>query len=316
MRIEAKAGRYALLCLPLLLTACAKEEAGHYTGYVEAQSVAVAAPQSGWLTEVYVDDGAAVAEGQPLFTLDATQQQQALTGAQSRVQAAEATATDLTKGAREADIAPLLKERDQARASLDLARSEEARYARLAPQGYVSQAKLDQLRATRKAAEASVAAIERNIDAQRQAARSDQRVAARAQAQAAGADAAQAQWALDERAVRSRLNGQVERRLREAGEFVTAGTPVISVYPKGRKFVRFYVPQADLAKFKVGQSIRVTCDGCAGQTAKVRYISPEAEFTPPVIYSVRERKKLVFLIEATPQKPETLKAGQPVDVAL
>lgn len=308
--------RCALLCLPLVLSACAREEAGHYTGYVEAQSVAVAAPQSGWLTQVYVDDGAAVSAGQPLFTLDATQQQQALSGAESQRRAAEATASDLSKGAREVDIAPLLKERDQARASLDLARSEEARYARLAPQGYVSQAKLDQLKATRQAAEANVAAIERNIEARRQAARTDQLAAAQAQAQAAGAEAAQAQWVLDERAVKARLSGQVERRLREAGEFVAAGTPVLSVYPKGREFVRFYVPQGDLAKIKVGQSIRLSCDGCQAQTAKVRYVSPEAEFTPPVIYSVRERKKLVFLIEATPQKPDALKAGQPVDVAL
>ncbi|MDC7695515.1 HlyD family efflux transporter periplasmic adaptor subunit [Asticcacaulis sp. DXS10W] len=308
--------RCALLCLPLVLSACAREEAGHYTGYVEAQSVAVAAPQSGWLTQVYVDDGAAVSEGQPLFTLDATQQQQALSGAESQRRAAEATASDLSKGAREVDIAPLLKERDQARASLDLARSEEARYARLAPQGYVSQAKLDQLKATRQAAEANVAAIERNIEARRQAARTDQLAAAQAQAQAAGAEVAQAQWVLDERAVNARLSGQVERRLREAGEFVAAGTPVLSVYPKGREFVRFYVPQGDLPKIKVGQSIRLSCDGCQEQTAKVRYVSPEAEFTPPVIYSVRERKKLVFLIEATPQKPNALKAGQPVDVAL
>lgn len=308
--------RYALLCLTLCLSACTREEAGHYTGYVEAQSVAVAAPQSGWLTQVYVDDGATVSAGQPLFTLDATQQQQALSGAESQRRAAEATATDLSKGAREADIAPLLKERDQARASLDLARSEESRYAKLARQGYVSEAKLDQLRATRQAAEANVAAIERSIVARRQAARTDQLAAAQAQAQAAGAEASQAQWMLDERAVKARLNGQVERRLREAGEFVAAGTPVLSVYPGGREFVRFYVPQDDLAKIRIGQTIRLSCDGCQAQTAKVRYVSPEAEFTPPVIYSVRERKKLVFLIEATPQRPDVLKAGQPVDVAL
>ncbi|MFT3995759.1 MAG: HlyD family secretion protein, partial [Asticcacaulis sp.] len=165
-------------------------------------------------------------------------------------------------------------------------------------------------------AEANVAAIERNIEAKRQAARTDQLAAAQAQASAAGADAAQAQWLLDDRAVKSRLKGRVERRLREAGEFVAAGAPVLSVYPKGREFVRFYVPQDELARLKVGQTIRLSCDGCTAQTATIRYVASEAEFTPPVIYSVRERQKLVFLIEAVPQKPEALKAGQPVDVAL
>ncbi|MDC7683723.1 HlyD family efflux transporter periplasmic adaptor subunit [Asticcacaulis sp. BYS171W] len=303
------------LILPLL-AGCEKADEGRFTGYVEAQAAAVAAPQSGWLSAVYVDDGASVALDQPLFALDATQARQALTGAESHEAAARATAQDMSKGAREADIAPLLKERDQAQASLDLARSEEARYGKLAASGYAAPAKMDSLRATRKAAEASVAAIDRQIAAQRQAGRADQLVAAQAQAEGAAADTAQAQWTVDERAVRARLQGRVGQRLREPGEYVAVGQPVLSLYVTGREFVRFYVPQGELARVKIGQSVRVTCDGCAAQTAKVRYIATEAEFTPPVIYSVRERQKLVYLIEATPEKPDALRPGQPVDVTL
>jgi HlyD family secretion protein len=50
-------------------------------------------------------------------------------------------------------------------------------------------------------------------------------------------------------------------------------------------------------------------------TARVSYVSPTAEFTPPVIYSIESRAKLVYLVEAVPEeRPERLHPGQPVDV--
>ena len=66
-----------------------------------------------------------------------------------------------------------------------------------------------------------------------------------------------------------------------------------------------------------GDTVKVSCDGCAGDlTARVSFIARQSEFTPPVIYSLEERSKLVFLIEALPEKPGELRVGQPVDVTL
>jgi len=300
----------------LALAGCTQKPDDSYAGYVETQTVSISAPQAGWLTTVKVDRGDAVTPDELLFTLDTTQAAANLAGAENRAVAAQATARDLTKGARPADIAPLLAQRNQAQAQLELARANEARYAQLEPKGYVSQAQMDQLRAATRSAEAQVASIDRQIADLQQAARTDQQRAAQAQAAASGAEVVSAQWTVDDRNVHARLDGQVDERLREPGEFVTAGAPVLTVRPKGREFVRFFVPQADLAKFKVGTVVHVACDGCAAGMAKVRYISPSAEFTPPVIYSVKERQKLMFLIEATPDKPQALHAGQPVDVRL
>ena len=309
--------RNVLIISPIvLLVACSAKPDTSYSGYVEAQSVSIAAPQSGWLTTVDVDRGAPISDGQLLFTLDSTQAEHSLTGAQSRADAAAAQAQDLTKGARQADIAPLLAQQTQAQSALDLARANEARYAKLEPAGYVSAAQMDQLRAATRQATASLSNINRLIEEKQLAAREDQQRAAQAQAAATSADVANARWTVDDRSVRARLAGQVDERLREPGEFVAVGAPVLTVRPKGREFVRFYVPQSDLAKLKIGAVIHVTCDGCAAQTAKVRFISPSAEFTPPVIYSVKERQKLLFLIEATPAQPDALHAGQPVDVSL
>ena len=306
-----------LLLIPLLvLASCSQKTETGYSGYVEAQTVSIAAPQSGWLTAVNVDRGDAIAPDEALFSLDATQAQDALTAASNRAAAAAANAEDLAKGARQADIAPLLEQRKQAAAQLELAKSNEARYAQLEPQGFVSASQMDSLRAATKSAQATLDNIDKQISDKQLAARADQQAAARAQADAAQADTAQAAWTVDDRNVKSRLTGRIEERLREPGEFVAAGSAVLTVLPQGREFVRFYVPQADLPRLKVGQAVHVACDGCRAQTAKVRFISTTSEFTPPVIYSVKERQKLMFLIEATPERPDDLHAGQPVDVSL
>jgi len=300
-----------------ILTACTQKADNSYSGYVEAQPVSIAAPQSGWLTMVRVDRGDVIRTDQPLFSLDSTPQQAALAGAQNRATAAAATASDLGKGARAADIAPLLAQRKQAQAQLDLARTNEARYAQLQPQGYVSPAQMDNLRAATRSAQADLDAIDKQIAEKQLAAREDQLRAAQAQAEAAKSDMTQAQWTVNDRDVKSRLEGRVDERLREPGEFVAAGSAVLTVLPKGREFVRFYVPQADLPKLRVGQGVSITCDNCgAGLHGRIRFISQVAEFTPPVIYSVKERQKLMFLIEATPDNPDALRAGQPVDVRL
>ena len=301
----------------LALTTCSQKAEDSYSGYVEAQAVSIAAPQSGWLKSVDVDRGDVVHNDQALFSLDATQAQHTLAGAESRAQAASATAADLSKGARQADIEPLLQQRVQAQSQLDLARVNEGRYAQLEPKGFVSEAQMDSLRAATRSAQAALGNIDKQIADRRLAARADQQRAASAQAEGAKADAESAAWTVNDRDVKSRLEGRVDERLREPGEFVAQGSPVLTIMPKGREFVRFFVPQSELSRFPVGKVVSVKCDGCAsGLKAKVRFVSTVAEFTPPVIYSVKERQKLMFLIEATPDKPEALHAGQPVDVSL
>jgi len=87
--------------------------------------------------------------------------------------------------------------------------------------------------------------------------------------------------------------------------------------PPGNLKVRFFVNEATLPKLKFGDPVTVSCDGCARDiAAKISFISRTSEFTPPVIYSMDERSKLVFLIEARPERPERLRVGQPVSVAL
>lgn len=101
------------------------------------------------------------------------------------------------------------------------------------------------------------------------------------------------------------------------GETVSAGKPVVALLPLGNLKIRFFAPQSVLPEIKYGETVGISCDGCDKDlTAKVSFISRSAEYTPPVIYSLEERAKLVFLIEARPEHPEKFRVGQPVTVTL
>jgi HlyD family secretion protein len=122
---------------------------------------------------------------------------------------------------------------------------------------------------------------------------------------------------LDRRKVASPVAGSVEQVYFRIGEMVPAGKPVVALLPPGNLKVRFFVNEAVLPQIRLGETVKVQCDGCAGGlTAKISFIARSSEFTPPVIYSQEERGKLVFMIEARPQNPEALRVGQPVSVAL
>lgn len=138
-------------------------------------------------------------------------------------------------------------------------------------------------------------------------------------AQAANRDAdAKLNWAktrLARRNVTAPVNGVVQQIYYRPGELVPTGRPVVSVLPPGNVKIRFYVAESELPKIVVGDEVGVSCDGCAENLkAKVSFLSRSAEYTPPVIYSQEERSKLVFLIEARPEKPEAFRVGQPVTV--
>ena len=125
------------------------------------------------------------------------------------------------------------------------------------------------------------------------------------------------QTRLTRRKMASPVTGSVEQVYFRPGEMVPAGKPVLALLPPGNLKVRFFVSEALLPQIKIGETVTITCDGCAANlAAKVSFIARQSEFTPPVIYSLDERSKLVFLIEARPERPEALRVGQPMSVAL
>jgi HlyD family secretion protein len=128
---------------------------------------------------------------------------------------------------------------------------------------------------------------------------------------------ASAQTRLVRRKAFSPVTGTVQQIYYRPGELVPAGRPVLALLPPGNIKIRFFVSETMLPKIALGQPVTVHCDGCKSDvSARVTFISRSAEFTPPVIYSLDERSKLVFLIEARTDTPAELRVGQPVDVHL
>lgn len=126
-----------------------------------------------------------------------------------------------------------------------------------------------------------------------------------------------AETRLARRKMASPVTGTVQQVYFRPGEMVPAGRPIVALLPPGNLKVRFYVPEGVLPQIAYGDVVKVGCDGCAADlTARVSFIAGAAEFTPPVIYSRDERSKLVFLIEALPEKPQELRVGQPIEVAI
>ena len=139
------------------------------------------------------------------------------------------------------------------------------------------------------------------------------------QARAAREVLAQADWRLAQRAFASPAAGLVHDTYYNPGDFVPAGSPVVSILPPGNVKARFYLPETELGRISPGAEVTLACDGCGAPIrAKVDFVSDKAEFTPPVLYSKENRAKLVFLVEARPAPADAtrLKPGQPIDVTL
>lgn len=142
---------------------------------------------------------------------------------------------------------------------------------------------------------------------------------AQAALRTAEAQVTSAQTRLTRRRVFSPATGTVQQIYYRPGEMVPAGRPVLALLPPGNIKIRFFVPEAALPKIALGQDVTIHCDGCRDDlAAHVTFISRSSEFTPPVIYSVEERSKLVFLIEArmAADRTENLRVGQPVSIKL
>ncbi len=111
--------------------------------------------------------------------------------------------------------------------------------------------------------------------------------------------------------------GTIQQLYFREGEMVPAQRPVLSIMPPGNMKIRFFVPEAELPKLAIGEEVKVTCDNCSADlTAKIYFIATTAEYTPPVIYSLDERNKLVYLIQARPSRPDALRVGQPISIYL
>ena len=301
----------------LLIGGCTSQPSGTWQGYIEGEFVYIGAPLSGTLTNLAVSRGLEVKTGQLLFELDREPEAAALREAEQRLAQAKSRLENLMKGLRPTEIAALEAQLVKARASLRLSDLELDRAKRLFEDKVIASAELDLAKAKRDADHAQVESLMADLETARLGARPDEIQAAEADVQALEATLVKAQWALAQKSQSAPTNARVHDTLYRPGEMVPAGNPIVSLLPPGNLKVRFFVPQAELASLPPGTGVTVLYDGApAPLRATVNYLSTQAEFTPPVIYSRENRAKLVFMVEAVfdPTDARNLRPGQPVDV--
>jgi len=319
-----RAGRptvqHAAACILATVTAgCSDPPQGRLQGYAEGEYVRVASPFAGQLAKLAVKRGDQVKSDEPLFTLEQENEAAQRREAADRLTRAQAQLANLQKAKRPTEIEAVRAELAQAEASLKLAENDLKRQEALYRDKFISFERLDIARNQTARARGQVEEMRAQLATARLAARPDEIRAAEAEVAAARAALAQADWRLAQKAQRSPQDALVQDTLFVTGEWVPAGAPVVNLLPPGNMKVRFFVPETQVGALKRGQPVTVTCDGCAGPIpAQITYIAPQAEYTPPVIYSRERREKLVFLVEARPGTLDApkLHPGQPVEVAL
>jgi HlyD family secretion protein len=183
--------------------------------------------------------------------------------------------------------------------------------------GVVPVQDFDRMRSVRDQDRQRVAQLEAELGTARLGSRSDQIAATEAGARALEATLTRSDWDLAQKRLSAPQAGLVFDTLYRKGEWIAAGKPAVVLLPPQNIKVRTFVPQPLLAMIHPGDRARVTVDGTAAPVAgTVRFISPQAEYTPPVIYSRENRQKLVYLVELDfdPATARQLHPGQPVDV--
>ena len=307
---------FAVLALTLALAACSSDT-GRLQGWVEGDFVFVGPDEAGRVETLAVREGDQVAAGAPLFAVDADLQTADVHTASAQVAEARARLARLESAQqRKEEVAVLQAQERRAESAVGLSTAELDRQQTLAAKGIAAQAQLDTARANSSRDKAALDEVRRQITVAQMSSREEDIAAARQSLAAALARQTASQTKLARRKLVSPVTGAVQQVYYRPGELVPAGRPVLSILPPGNIKLRFFVAQALLPKIALGDSVEVTCDGCAQLVARVSFIARSAEYTPPVIYSLEERNKLVFMVEARPEKPDGLRVGQPVQVAL
>ena len=285
-----------------LLPGC---EAPHLTplaGYIEGEFTNLAPVEIARVESMHVHRGDRVLAGTLLAKLEDRDATLAVRQAEAELARLEARLADLRSGKRREEIAVIeatlaSAKAEETQAALALKRREE-----LFRKGVSSKAELDQAQAAYDVAQSRLAEVQANLEVAKLPARPDEIKAMVQQVAEAASALAIARWRLDERRLIARSKGRVFDVLKRQGETAGPAAPVISFLPDGAIKLRFYAPEAVRQQLAPGTRVFLSCDGCPpGLAASVSYVADEPEFTPPVIYSIESRQKLVYLIEARPE---------------
>lgn len=265
----------------LFISSCSSQSSKQVQGYIEGRYTYMATSVSGTLKQLFVERGAQVKRGQSLFMLE------------------EEPESDAYKAALD-NLKQAIYARDAIAANLAYVKVTYERHKLLLPKKAISQSQLDSAQSTYRSTLAQLAEANANIAT-------------------STAKLAQTKWAVQQKAIYAPADGIVFDIYYRLGEYTEANKAIVSLLSPGDIKVIFYVSETDLGAVKLNNKISVKCHSCSkSYEGRISFISPSAEYTPPVIYSNQTSEKLIYRIEAkfASQDAYNLHPGQPVNVTL
>lgn len=323
--LEAPVRRIALMITAgaVLLASCRRGGQNSddvvLSGNIEVVDAQLGFKIPGRVVQRAVFEGDRVTAGQVIAQLDDIEQTQQLALRTAELAAAQAVLAELEAGSRPQEIASSEAAVRSAEAERDRAQVDFQRQEELLGQSAISKRDFDTAQAQLKVTQARAAEAGERLKLVREGPRAEVLMQARARVEQARAAVALAQTQVHNTRLVSPLTGVVLSHNIEPGEYVSPGTPVVTVANTTDVWVRAYIEQSELGLIRRGQKVPVRTDSFPDKTFEgtVSFISSEAEFTPKTVQTAKERVKLVFRIKVDITNPsDELKPGMAADVII
>ncbi len=289
------------------------------SGNFEISDVEVSFKLPGRVVERAVSEGESVAAGQLVARLDATELGHEVELRRAELGAARSQLAELEAGSRPEEIRQARAALARVRAESTRASTEYVRQEDLLQKEVISAREFEVAEAAHRMALAQVDESENRLALLVLGARQEQLDQSRQRVKQAAEALALSETRLSYATLTAPISGLVLADHVESGEQVAAGTPVVTLGDLESVWLRGYVDEADLGRVKVGQSVRVTTDTYPGKVYEgtVSFLASEAEFTPKIVQTAKERVKLVYRVKIdVPNPAGELKPGMPADAEI
>lgn len=304
-----------LFFLALLISSCSLLHRPYYQGYVEAELLYVASPTAGLLSILPIQRGQFVKKGFLLYRLDKQPEHLRLEQAEAKLIQAQNILNDLKNPKRKQEIDAIKAQINEVDATLKLAEIRLRRNTSLYEKHAIDKDSVDAAMAFYEQKKQLKSQYESNLALAQLGSRDKQISAQEAEVSSLTAHVNELAWQLAQKSRFANTDAYVFDTYFLPGEWVPAQQAVLSLLNSNEIRIEYFVPLEAVHQFKLGKKIIFhTFDNKLQGQAVVNYISPEAEYMPPLVYSRSNQDKLVFRIKAKILYPHDLKPGQPVEV--
>ncbi len=289
------------------------------SGNIEVTTVGVGFKIAGHVYQRLVDEGDIIKKGQMVAKLETADLELDAANANAQLLEAKAALNQLTNGSRPQDVAAARAALHSAEADKQNAAVEYQRMEHLFVQNIVAMQERDRSRTAYLMANARAEQAKQQLGLVVEGPRREEIDLAAARVEQAKQVLKLAQTRLTYAQISAPSEGVVLSKNIEAGEYVSPGTPVISIGDLDHVWLKAYIAETDLGRVKLGQKVTVTTDTYPNKVynGNISFIASEAEFTPKSIQTAEERVKLVYRVKINIENiARELKPGMPADALI